>query len=208
MTQAIRSDSLVQTLYGTDDRLARLERDDNVPVGSILMFGGTIAPPGFLICDGSPYDRTDYANLFGIIGTRFGIGDGSLTFNVPNMQNRMPLGLSPGVYPGSAIGQSGGEQTHTLITSEMPSHYHPLHDTGHSHGPASVGSNFMLTDGSAVALTAGAGGYRYSTGFNSFTNVAFISGVTMDIIGDDVAHNNMPPYITLNFIIATGIREG
>jgi len=63
-----------------------------MPVGTVLMFTGSTAPNGFFVCDGTPVSRTTYANLFSIIGTTFGIGDGSSTFNLPDMRESVPVG--------------------------------------------------------------------------------------------------------------------
>jgi microcystin-dependent protein len=91
------------------------------PTGSIFMFGGTTAPGGTVLCDGSALSRTAFSNLFSIISTIYGAGDGTSTFNVPNFVARMPLGPS-GTH---AIGTRGGTEVETLSTAQMPSHTHP-----------------------------------------------------------------------------------
>lgn len=87
------------------------------PIGSILPFGGSAAPAGFLLCDGSAISRTFYADLFAVIGTTFGVGDGSTTFNVPDMRQRFPLGKAVS-GTGAILGGSGGQidHVHTLST--------------------------------------------------------------------------------------------
>ena len=88
------------------------------PIGSILPFGGSLAPQGFLLADGSAISRTFYADLFAVIGTTFGVGDGSTTFNIPNMGQRFPLGKAVS-GTGNTLGASGGaiDHNHTLSTS-------------------------------------------------------------------------------------------
>ena len=78
----------------TDDNMNEIKDtiNTNTPVGSINLYAGSTAPTGWLICDGSAVSRTTYANLFSVIGTTYGTGDGSTTFNLPNLKRRFPLG--------------------------------------------------------------------------------------------------------------------
>jgi microcystin-dependent protein len=142
--------------------------------GAIVMWGTTTAPAGWLLCDGSAVSRSTYATLFAIIGTNFGVGDGSTTFNVPLYKGKTPVGYDASQTEFNAIAKAGGEKTHTLITSEMPAHTHTV----------SAG-------GGSTSNPGGSG------------NVALTSSSTSGSTGGDGAHNNLQPYVTVTFIIKT-----
>lgn len=152
--------------------------------GFIYPLAGSVIPEGFLLCDGAEYGRTEFPELFAAIGTIYGEGDGSTTFNVPNLQTRVPVGAGEGY----GLGAVGGEATHTLTVDEMPSHRH------------SYTVNIQHVDGEQVSgesLTSGlqAGGRRrYSD--------------NTDYKGGSQPHNNMQPYTVVNYIIATGKDTG
>lgn len=155
-----------------------------VPIGAVMPYAGTTAPSQWLLCDGSAVSRTTYSELFGVIGTTFGVGDGSTTFNVPDLRGRFPLGLD-NLGGASAnrvtatqadnLGQSSGSQTHTLAVSELPAHSH-----------------------SASGYTLGGGA---TTGFNGTTSGTSPVTVNTNNAGSNGAHNNMPPYLSLGYII-------
>jgi microcystin-dependent protein len=195
------------------------------PTGTILMYGAATAPGGWLICDGSAVSRTGFSALFAIISTTYGIGDGVSTFNLPNLQNRSPLGAS-GSY---ALASMGGEATHTLAYGEMPAHGHNAtasdggghqhwchtvahthYDNGHTHTyqtALGAGNNFASGSGWLFGGTTTGTGYAQLTtigdlGANSDNQHVSIS-VGIDIQGSSLAHNNMSPYLALQFIIKT-----
>lgn len=98
----------------------------SVPTGTLLDFAGTAAPTGFLGCDGSAVSRTTYSSLFAVIGTTWGIGDGSTTFNLPDFRRRTAVG-SGGTGTatlGNSVGNTGGEETHALTAGENGPHAH------------------------------------------------------------------------------------
>ena len=136
-----------------------------IPAGSVVDFAGSSAPSGWLLCAGQAVSRTTYADLFTAIGTTFGVGDGSTTFNLPDLRGRVVAGkddmngtaanrLTTGGsgINGASLGASGGTQTHTLITAEIPAHTH-------GGGIAGGGSEQFTGGGSqAVANTGSTGG--------------------------------------------------
>ncbi|MFH0837254.1 MAG: tail fiber protein [Candidatus Aenigmatarchaeota archaeon] len=173
------------------------------PAGTILNFAGSDAPSGFLICNGLAISRTQYAALFAIIRTTYGAGDGSTTFNIPNLAGRVPVGKSS-ESEFASLGQTGGEKTHILTTAEMPSHAH----TGSAD---SAGSHTHTGSTNAAAMGGGGWGLTGSGwGSDQITHSHTLSinaagahthTVTISSAGSSNAHNNMQPYIVLNYII-------
>lgn len=147
----------------------------NTPVGSIMIYAGDTAPSGWLICDGSEISRTTYANLFNAIGIAYGNGDGSTTFNLPNLKGRIPVGQDTSDTDLQTIGTPGGEKTHQLTIDEMPSHNHKTYGQY-----ANIGS-----------------------GSSANTWLAWASGnAAVQNTGGNQAHNNMQPYVVMNYIIS------
>lgn len=149
--------------------------------GIIQPYGGDALPDGFLWCDGAAVSRSVYAELFAAIGTTFGVGDGSTTFNVPDLCGRVPVGAGDGY----SVGATGGEAEHTLTVEEMPSHEHAVRT-----GSATVATGVYAFYDHIVSTSDVASGYRYVE--------------MMDYEGGDQAHNNMQPYTVTNYIISTG----
>ena len=171
------SDTRMTNLCGVVRNLLHTVADN---AGTIKMFGGITAPDGYLMCDGSAVSRTTYAALFAAIGTTYGAGDGSTTFNLPDLQGRFPLGAGAGNgLTARTVGQKGGEETHTLTVAEMPEHKHSVYLDKR----AASGNNVW----SAVTGSASTGTYAGTSE------------------GGSSAHNNMPPYAVVSYIISTGL---
>lgn len=160
------------------------------PIGTIIEYAGSTLPEGYLACDGSAVSRTDYADLFDVIGTTYGAGDGSTTFNLPNLKGRVTVGLDTGDTAFDTLGETGGEKTHTLTIDEMPSHNHSI--TNPSNAPnavfhSSVGTNHWFN-------VQGSGDGAHPDAFQ-------YANPTIANKGGGGAHNNLQPYIVINYII-------
>ncbi|HEY9629385.1 MAG TPA: tail fiber protein [Coleofasciculaceae cyanobacterium] len=153
-----------------------------VPTGEVKMFAGPTAPPGFLVCDGTPINRTTYSTLFSVIGTTYGAGNGSTTFNLPNLSGRTVLGTGSSGTAGATahtLGQKGGEETHVLTIPEMPVHSH------------------TVADGALDSVRAFLGGIQTNQ-----SNYGASNGLVNNT-GGNAPHNNLPPYVAMNYIIKT-----
>lgn len=151
------------------------------PAGMICMTAASSAPAGWILCNGAYVSRTTYARLFAAIGTQYnGVSDTDATkFRLPNFVGRMPIGIYTGDSDFATLGKPGGEKTHILTTSEIPSHDHQVTANG----------GYYAYGGSAGNPAGGSG---YGTQLSTLR-----TGQT----GGDGAHNNMPPYTVINFII-------
>jgi microcystin-dependent protein len=134
--------SLPATDPTTDNQVVRKAYVDNfLPAGVITQYGAATAPTGWVLCQGQAISRTNplYTRLFSAISTTYGAGDGTTTFNVPNLQGRIPVGKDATQTEFDGLAETGGSKTHTLTTANMPSHQHGvgtiLPDTiaGHVH---------------------------------------------------------------------------
>lgn len=151
---------------------------DTFPIGAISPYAGSVAPTNWLICDGRAISRVTYSDLFNAIGTTYGSGDGNTTFNLPNLKGRVITGLDTSQTEFDALGETGGEKTHLLTDNEIPplTTYAPSQTTG--------GNMAYLNDWS---------GYT-GTGLGNIP-------ITKTKTTNASEHNNLQPYITLNYII-------
>lgn len=160
-----------------------------IPAGVIVPYGGTSAPTGWLLCYGQSVASATYGALYTAIGTTYG-GDAT-NFNLPDIRGRVVAGQDDmgstsanrltnqsGGLDGDTLGATGGSETHTLVTAEMPAHTHNVQYRTHDTSPGSGGEESdMVRDGTSTRATTSTGG--------------------------DGAHNNVQPTIILNYIIKT-----
>ena len=197
-------------------------------IGSIIPFAGSAIPDGHLVCDGSAVSRSEYSDLFEVIGTNFGEGDGSTTFNLPNIGDRVIIGDS--LAHGFAT--TGGEEDHVLDAGEIASHVHNIPGHGHANTlefntpelthsittqPSFTYTRIQSTSNTSSNKTAPVYTGLTRASMTRTTNVAIsdhpatdctMSGgvtdcpaMTSGYAGNGYAHNNMMPYIALVFLI-------
>jgi microcystin-dependent protein len=154
-------------------------------IGEIRMWGGTYAPAGWAFCNGQALPISEYEALFNLIGTTYG-GDGQTTFDLPNIQGRLPLHVGAGFQ----MGQQAGEETVTLTSNQLPIHNHAFlatQNAGSQQSPA----------GSVVAQFAGHEAY-----FNGAATAAMAPQSLLPDPGGSQPHNNLQPYLCITFIIS------
>jgi microcystin-dependent protein len=162
-------------------------------LAEIRIFTGNFAPKGWALCDGQLLPISQNTALFSLLGTTYG-GDGKSNFALPNLQGCAPMQAGQG--PGLSLrdlGETGGEQTVTLLQTEMPSHSHTAQ--------GSTGSDQTTPVNNAWASGAKLGGGNLYVPTNPQTNVQMNPFAT-SIAGGNLPHNNMPPFLGLTFIIA------
>ncbi len=181
-----------------------LTNHSSTPIGTINLYAGdgilSPVPAGWMICNGAAISRTTYADLYSVIGTLYGTGDGSTTFNLPNLQNRMPIGLGSGSF--NTLNNTGGAETYTLTNTELPSHAHYI--VNNAYAAAGAGANIpLLNVNQTLYGGADTGGNTDRYRMMGTGSVNANAGVT-SYTGSGTAFNKMSPYIVINFIIYTG----
>ena len=202
-----------------------------VATGIVEMYAGATAPTGYLLCDGAAVSRSTYSALFAITSTTYGAGNGSTTFNVPNLSGRMVMGAGTGTglnasgtgapsgtaQTARTRGQWLGEETHLLTTAELASHTHANTVSGgntstaggsHTHGSGVTG--FWVYNSAAAATIAGGSTYNASAGGSpntASTNIdhshTFTPSINNVAAGSGSRHDTIPPVVVLNYIIKT-----
>ena len=158
-------------------------------LGEIRIFGGNFAPAGWAFCQGQLMPISQYSAVFALLGTTYG-GDGQSTFALPDLRSRLPIhqGQGPGLS-NYAIGQAAGVENITLTTNQLPAHAHSVAGATGSTSPSTSPVGNVWTDWSD---------FQYS----DQTPNALMSGSATTSAGNGQPHSNIPPVLTLNYIIA------
>ena len=175
---------------------ANLTGIEGIPTATIVPWSSASVPSGFLECDGSAVSRTTYATLFGIVGTTYGVGDGSTTFNVPDLADNVPVGKSNnkalastgGANTVTSTGNVGGSTANaTLSTAQLASHTHPVALSA----PGPAGGLAYIAGGSGGSISSGSAGSGSGHAHN----------MSATFSGD--ATSVLQPYLALIYIIKT-----
>jgi microcystin-dependent protein len=219
-------DSAPSTLNTLNELAAALGDDANFattitnalsPVGSVTAYALATPPAGWLLCDGTVHNISSYPALGAGLGSTYG-GNGTTTFAVPNLKGRIPVGLDSSQTEFDTRGETGGAKTHTLTSSEIPAHSHPntaaftgtAGTTGndspdHAHnitwdgvGAAAGGISVWGLQGNTNPKSTGGATARHQ---HSFTPSGTIAMTNANNTGGGGAHNNLQPYLVMNYII-------
>lgn len=158
-------------------------------IGEIRMFAGTFAPQGWMFCNGQLISIAENDTLFFLIGTTYG-GDGVTTFGLPDLRSRVPVHQGTSFGTPYVLGQTGGLESVTLNTSQLPNHYHSVaasSTVGHVASPANA------------VLAAARDGERFT---QAGPDATMAPGTVTNSVGAGQPHENMPPYLTVHFIIS------
>jgi len=160
-------------------------------VGEIMMFAGNFAPQGWALCDGQLLSIAQNTALFSLLGTYYG-GDGQTTFALPDLRGRLPMhtgsGPGPGLSPRS-LGEQGGSEAVTLISTQMPAHTHSLQVDSANGTTASPGGALLARDPSGTP----------AYGVNA---TGALSPQAIASAGGSQPHQNMPPFLAINYCIS------
>lgn len=164
-----------------------------VPIGAMLQWGSTTAPSGWFLCDGTAVSRSTYVNLFSVLGTTYGVGNGSTTFNLPDTRTRAIRGAGTSY----SLGATGGVDTATLTATNLPNHSHTLVDPQHNHPAVFQGNGYASVDG-ANGNRANFPGTTSSASTGITMTESLLSGGTQV---SQTAVSLVNPYAVINSII-------
>lgn len=164
-------------------------------IGEIIISGFNFAPVGFALCNGQLLSIASNTALFSILGTTYG-GNGQTTFGLPDLRGRTAIsqGQGPGLSP-YQLGQQSGQENHTLTLNQIPAHNHAMQGNSGDGTQASPVNNFFAGPGADRDL------FWYNNA-NTGTTVNMNPGAT-GLSGNNQPHNNMQPYLVVNYCIAT-----
>ncbi|MEY9092535.1 phage tail protein [Paenibacillus sp. RC84] len=165
-------------------------------LGEIRIFAGNYAPRDWAFCNGQLMQVRQYTALFAILGMQYG-GDGKTTFALPNLMGKAPMhqGAGQGLTP-RVVGQSVGSPTETLLTTEIPSHTHVPQSVNAVGSDTNPTGNFW-----AQSPAEGRPGREKQRNLYDPTPTVQMSPVNLSVTGGSQPHNNMQPFLAMNYII-------
>ena len=201
-----------ETLKQYSGDLAAIEFVGIVP-GTVVDYAGASTPAGYLLCYGQAVSRTTYARLFAALSTTWGAGDGSTTFNVPDLRGRATFGLDnmggtaagrlSVTITGTTLGATGGLEAQTITQANLPNCTFTVTDPGHYHAAASASGAYSVANHGTLAFEVSGGGVAANSGtdMNSVSTGTSTTGVTVASGGSGTAQPVLPPAAIVNKII-------
>jgi microcystin-dependent protein len=161
-------------------------------IGQIITTGFNFAPRGYATCDGQILSIAQNTALFSLLGTTFG-GNGQTTFALPDLRGRVPVhqGQGPGLT-NRTMGEASGEETHTLISTEMPMHNHLFNTTNVAGAVGTPNGNFLAASSDPSV----------SSFYRPTSDGSTLNPQSIGLAGGSQPHNNMQPYLVISFSIA------
>jgi len=199
MSETLNSDWKIKGKLCIEDICVN-ENDIKSPVGIIIPFAGNTIPPSYLICDGRSLLKSEYSELFKVLGNKY--GENSLNFNIPDLRGRTIVGTGQGNnLTNRILGTTGGTENETLTIQQMPSHTHTgnTNTTGEHNHSLSIPTDSGAGNYSPHLSTSNTNTGYYNMNTNSVGNHSH--NFTTNSTGGGSSHNNMPPFIVLNYII-------
>ncbi len=189
----------VQGVQGPQGAVGPVGPVGQLPAGVVLPYVGASAPAGWLLCDGAAVSRTTYSALFAVVGTTFGSGNGSTTFNVPDLRGRVPVGAGqgPGLSPRTR-GQAYGEEAHFQQVNEVAAHNHLILLQNPGSAPNQGWWNFNWTGAGVYGSNADFTTGQLGGGIQNFMYVA-----PTPAVGTQVPFNVQQPSLVFTYIIKT-----
>lgn len=170
-------------------------------LGEIMLFAGSTPPNGWMVCNGQLLDISDYDALYTLVGTTYG-GDGQITFGLPNLQGRVPVGMGQGPTQSYVLGQAGGEERHTLIVPELPAHSHNVATTSvPSSAKGNTNTPNVTTYLADETLTGSVSNVFVYAPLSSGAPVA-LAPLSVMGFGGGGGHENVQPVLAMTYCIA------
>ena len=204
-TNAVSTTAKITDGIITTAKLAAALQKFLLPIGSVSPYAGTTEPTGWRFCRGQEMSRTTFSDLFAVIGTTYGAGDGSTTFNLPELRGRVVAGRDSmggvsanrltnqsGGLNGDVLGNSGGNETHTLTEAQLANH-------DHNNGVGNLDGDIFVYSTTTEDLPGNA-----IDNPQKATLTSTLQGIT-GTAGSGQAHNNVQPTFILNYMIFTGV---
>ena len=192
----VKQDIYARSYYATGNYY--LDNYILVPAGTIVQSAAINTPDGWLTCNGALLNKLQYIDLFVAIGNLYGGAPTDLSFNLPDLRGRVGIGaIGDGLISGLSerlMGTSGGEETHTLTTGEMPTHNHGVTDPGHDHGYINNTGDQSVNNIISNETAADQEDYGATTGTST-------TGISINNAGSGNAHNNMQPFLVIWYLI-------